>query len=308
MSNKDGLKNILVTGANGQLGTSLAMLANPKDARFFFTDVAELDITNLAAVTKFVKDNGIDILINCAAYTNVDRAEDDYKTAELLNGKAPENLAVACKKAGAFLIHVSTDYVFGGGRSVLPYKEDAKENPTGVYGVTKLDGEKNIKKVLGDKSKKDAGNYLIIRTAWLYSEYGHNFVKTMLDLQATHKEIKVVFDQTGTPTYAADLAKAIYEIAMKLSKDDAVKYSGVYNYTNEGVCSWFDFAVAIGELGKRKCKVNPCHSDEFPSKVKRPPFSVLDKTKIKNTFGVEVPYWRDSLKVCIKNLLSGKNK
>src|SRR5574344_1971634 len=290
MSSKNGLKNILVTGANGQLGTSLAMLANPKDARFFFTDVAELDITNLAAVTKFVKDNGIDILINCAAYTNVDRAEDDYK------------------KAGAFLIHVSTDYVFGGGRSVLPYKEDAKENPTGVYGVTKLDGEKNIKKVLGDKSKKDAGNYLIIRTAWLYSEYGHNFVKTMLDLQATHKEIKVVFDQTGTPTYAADLAKAIYEIAMKLSKDDAVKYSGVYNYTNEGVCSWFDFAVAIGELGKRKCKVNPCHSDEFPSKVKRPPFSVLDKTKIKNTFGVEVPYWRDSLKVCIKNLLSGKNK
>lgn len=308
MSSRNGLKNILVTGANGQLGTSLAMLANPKDARFFFTDVAELDITNLAAVTKFVKDNRIDILINCAAYTNVDRAEDDYKTAELLNGKAPENLAVACKKAGAFLIHVSTDYVFGGGRSVLPYKEDAKENPTGAYGVTKLDGEKNIKKVLGDKSKKDAGNYLIIRTAWLYSEYGHNFVKTMLDLQATHKEIKVVFDQTGTPTYAADLAKAIYEIAMKLSKEDAVKYSGIYNYTNEGVCSWYDFAVAIGELGKRKCKVNPCHSDEFPSKVKRPSFSVLDKTKIKNTFGVEVPYWRDSLKVCIKNLLSGKNK
>lgn len=319
MSDIKKLKNILVTGANGQLGTSLAMLANPRDACFFFTDVAELDITNLAAVTKFVGDNDIDILINCAAYTNVEKAEDDFKTAELLNGKAPENLAVACKKAGAFLIHVSTDYVFGGGRSVLPYKEHAEENPIGVYGKTKLDGEKNIIKILGDKSKKAAGNYLIIRTAWLYSEYGHNFVKTMLDLQATHKEIKVVFDQTGTPTYAADLAKAIYEIAMKLPteevkkgkgavqsgiSEEAVKYSGIYNYTNEGVCSWYDFAVAIGELGKRRCKVNPCHSDEFPSKVNRPSFSVLDKTKIKNTFGVEVPYWRDSLKVCIKNLLS----
>ena len=320
MNNIKKLKNILVTGANGQLGTSLALIANSEDANFFFTDVAELDITNLVAVTKFVKDNDIDILINCAAYTNVDKAEDDFKTAELLNGKAPENLAVVCKKVGAFLIHVSTDYVFGGGRSVLPYKENVKENPTGVYGETKLDGEKNIIRVLGDKSKKGTGDYLIIRTAWLYSEYGHNFVKTMLDLQATHKEIKVVFDQTGTPTYAADLAKAIYEIAMKIPmgelkngkaanqsgiSEGAVKYSGIYNYTNEGVCSWYDFAIAIGELGKRQCKVNPCHSDEFPSKVNRPPFSVLDKTKIKNTFGVEVPYWRDSLRVCVNNLLSG---
>lgn len=285
------VKNVLVTGGNGQLGTSLALLADSKDANFFFTDVAELDITDQKAVEKFMKDKQIDTLVNCAAYTNVDKAEDDYKTAELLNGKAPENLAAACKKTGAFFIHVSTDYVFGGGRSVLPYKENAKENPTGVYGVTKLDGEKNIKRVLGKE------NYLIIRTAWLYSEFGHNFVKTMLGLMETHDSIKVVFDQVGTPTYASDLAKAIYKIIF--AEKRAV---GIYNFTNEGVCSWYDFAVAIGEIGKKKCLVNPCHSDEFPSKVVRPPFSVLDKTKIKETFGVSVPYWRDSLKKCIANL------
>ncbi len=303
------LANILVTGANGQLGTSVAMLANPADARFFFTDIAELDITDAKAVDAYILDNKIDILINCAAYTNVDKAEDDEKTAELLNAKAPAILAHVCRKHKVFMIHISTDYVFGGGRRTIPYKESDAPHPTGVYGETKLRGEENIRLALNEAvmAGKHPG-YLIFRTAWLYSEYGKNFVKTMLSLMASREELNVVFDQVGTPTYAADLARAVYDAALKASGNEiSAAECGVYNFTDEGVCSWFDFSVAIEELSREKrgkaCKVLPCHSDEFPSKVRRPSFSVLDKTKVKKVFAVEIPYWRNSLEVCLRNLL-----
>lgn len=314
------LPNILVTGANGQLGTSLAMIADPDDARFFFTDVAELDITDEAGVEKYIADNGIDVLINCAAYTNVEKAEDDEAAAALINACAPAVLARSCRRHGVFMIHVSTDYVFGGGRCMTPYKEDARENPLGVYGRTKLAGERAVIAELGecgeatgadadtaDLSGKRPG-YLIFRTAWLYSEYGRNFVKTMLSLMESREKLNVVFDQVGTPTYAADLARTIYDAAMRVAAGETdVRHCGIYNYSNEGVCSWYDFSVAIEELSResrgRRCEVSPCHSDEFPSKVRRPSFSVLDKTKVKKVFGTVIPHWRISLKVCLDNLL-----
>ncbi len=284
--------NILVTGANGQLGNEMRIVAKNSADNYIFTDVAELDITNAEAVEKMVMDNDVKVIVNCAAYTNVDKAEDDSEFAEILNAKAAENLAVAMKKNDGLLVHVSTDYVFGGTKNNTPCKEDEPANPTGVYGVTKLHGEQAI--------MATGCHYIIIRTAWLYSEFGKNFLKTMLNLTATKPQLKVVFDQVGTPTYAYDLALAIFDIVenRKYEGND-----GVYHYSNEGVCSWFDFTKMIAEYaGNTQCDIQPCHSDEFPSKVVRPSYSVLDKTKIKATFGTVVPYWTDSLKVCMNNL------
>lgn len=284
--------NILVTGANGQLGHCIRKVAGGTQDNYIFTDVAELDITDADAVKRIVKDNGIDLIINCAAYTNVDRAENDADFAELLNAGAVRNLADAIKSNDGTLIHVSTDYVFGGSRGNTPRTEAVPTNPTGVYGVTKLHGEQAIGKT-GCKA-------LIFRTAWLYSEYGRNFVKTMLNLTAIKPELKVVFDQCGTPTYAQDLADAIFDI-IKNRKFEGNE--GIYHYSNEGVCSWYDFTKMIAEIaGHTACDIQPCHSNEFPSPVRRPSYSVLDKTKFKNTFKIKVPYWTDSLKLCIKNL------
>ena len=291
---------ILVTGANGQLGNEMRIVAKGSKDRYIFTDVVEvegqettiLDITNLDAIRKMVSDNDVKVIVNCAAYTNVDKAESDLEFCELLNAKAPENLAIAMKEVGGLLIHISTDYVFGGDPYNTPCKEDQKGTPTGVYGLTKLQGEQNIQNTGVD--------YLIFRTAWLYSEFGKNFVKTMLNLTATKPKLKVVFDQVGTPTYAYDLAKAIYDIIENRKFEGN---TGIYHYSNEGVCSWFDFTKMIAEYaGNTGCDIQPCHSDEFPSPVKRPAYSVLDKTKVKVAFGISVPYWTDSLKKSIANL------
>ena len=252
-----------------------------------------LDITDIDAIRAIVKAEGVDVIVNCAAYTNVDKAETDVELAELLNAKAPENLAIVMKEAGGLLVHISTDYVFGKEVYNTPCREDMVGTPTGVYGTTKLRGERNIQ-ATGCRS-------VIIRTAWLYSEFGKNFVKTMMGLTATRPELKVVFDQVGTPTYAYDLAQAIKLI---IERSDILNSQfSILNYSNEGVCSWFDFAKMIAEMaGNTECRILPCHSDEFPSPVKRPAYSVLDKTKIKETFGIDIPYWTDSLRKCINNL------
>jgi len=284
--------NILVTGANGQLGNEMRIVSRNSQDHYFFTDVAELDITNAMAVEKMVNDNDIKAIINCAAYTNVDKAEDDYDFAELLNATAVKHLAQAIKKNDGILIHVSTDYVFGGTKNNTPCSEDEPANPTGVYGITKLHGEQSIIEV-GCK-------HLIIRTAWLYSEFGKNFVKTMLNLTATKPNLNVVFDQVGSPTYAYDLAQAIFNIVENRKYEG---HDGIYHYSNEGVCSWYDFTKMIAEYaGHTDCDIQPCHSDEFPSKVVRPSYSVLDKTKIKKTFDIHIPYWTDSLKRCLAEL------
>ena len=294
--------NILVTGANGQLGNEMRIISKNSNDNYIFTDVNQvegvetqyLDITDLEAIRKIVADNNVQAIVNCAAWTNVDGAEDPekYELVELLNAKAPQNLAIAMKEVGGLLVHISTDYVFGGAPYNTPCKEDQKGTPTGVYGFTKLHGEQNI--------QATGVNYIIFRTAWLYSEFGKNFVKTMLNLTSTNPQLKVVFDQVGTPTYAYDLAKAIYDIIENRKFEGN---TGVYHYSNEGVCSWFDFTKMIAEIaGNKNCDIQPCHSDEFPSPVKRPSFSVLDKTKVKEVFGVKVPYWTDSLKICINNL------
>ena len=308
---------ILVTGANGQLGNEMRMVSLGSVDHYIFTDVTDaqpesvamlhklsgdgidisttrLDITDLEAIRKMVRDNDVRAIVNCAAYANVDGAESNQELAELLNAKAPENLAVAMKEVGGLLVHISTDYVFGKEPYNTPCREDQKGTPTGVYGLTKLHGEQNI--------ISSGCKYIIIRTAWLYSEFGKNFVRTMLNLTATKPELKVVFDQVGTPTYAYDLASAIKVIIEK--KDLIFNFPfSIFNYSNEGVCSWYDFTKMIAEFSDHtECNIKPCHSEEFPSPVKRPAFSVLDKTKIKQTFGVEIPYWTDSLKRCIKNL------
>lgn len=301
MAKDDTLKNILVTGANGQLGTSLALMANGEDARFFFTDVDTLDITDYRAVSRYMKANHIDIVINCAAYTNVDKAEDDREAAFKVNAEAPGILAKACRVNKASLIHISTDYVFGKERSTKPRTEEVKPSPSGVYGESKLAGEMRIVEELQEGS---SARYAIVRTAWLYSEYGRNFVKTMLGLFSTKDRVSVVFDQVGTPTYAGDLAAVVYRIAMEMACGQWRKIdNGIYNFTDEGVCSWYDFAQAVADESKSCCKVLPCHSDEFPSKVRRPAFSVLDKGKIKQRFQIEIPYWRESLRICLKTLL-----
>ena len=288
--------NILVTGANGQLGNEIQIVSRKSTNHYIFTDVCEgyqnLDITNLEAVRKAVKENDVKCIINCAAWTNVDKAETAGDIVEILNAVAPENLAKAMKEVGGLLVHVSTDYVFGGDPYNTPCKEDMKGTPTGVYGLTKLHGEEKIQAVGCD--------HIILRTAWLYSEFGNNFVKTMLNLTATKPQLKVVFDQTGTPTYAGDLADAILNIVENKKVEG---HSGVYHFSNEGVCSWYDFTIKIAQIaGHTACNIQPCHSDEFPSPVKRPAYSVLDKTKIKETFGIQIPYWEDSLKKCMANM------
>jgi dTDP-4-dehydrorhamnose reductase len=291
---------ILVTGANGQLGNEMRIVSKGSQDTYIFTDIVEqkgkvttnLDITNLDAIREMVKENDVKIIVNCAAYTNVDKAESDHELAELLNAKAPENLAIAMKEVNGLIVHISTDYVFGGDPYNTPCKEDQKGTPTGVYGLTKLHGEQTI--------QKSGVNFLIFRTAWLYSEFGKNFVKTMLNLTSTKPQLKVVFDQVGTPTYAYDLANAIFDIIENRKFEGN---TGIYHYSNEGVCSWFDFTKIIAELtGNTSCDIQPCHSDEFPSPVKRPAYSVLDKTKVKETFGLQIPYWTDSLEKCLNNL------
>lgn len=310
--------NILVTGANGQLGNCMRIVARESRHNFLFTDVCEaegvetkmLDITSLESVKEMVAQNQIDAIVNCAAYTNVDAAETNGALAEKLNAGAPENLAIAMKEAGGLLVHISTDYVFGAEPYNTPCREEQTGTPTGVYGLTKLHGEQAI--------IRTGCKHIILRTAWLYSEFGKNFVKTMLNLTSPDSVsarmaagkpagLKVVFDQVGTPTYAMDLAKsieAILEDYRQQFKGETYSKTGIYHYSNEGVCSWYDFTKMIALMaGNTECDVQPCHSNEFPSPVKRPSYSVLDKTKIKETFGISVPYWTDSLKICIKNLL-----
>ena len=283
--------NILVTGANGQLGCEMRRLGAVSPNNYIFTDVAELDITNAAAVMYVAKHYSIDAIVNCAAYTNVDKAESDEATAELINATAVANLAAAMKEVGGTLFHVSTDYVFGS-EGNTPRTEDMPLNPLGVYGRTKLHGEQAI--------IESGCKALIFRTAWLYSEFGNNFLKTMLRLTAEKEQLDVVFDQVGTPTYAGDLALAIFSII------EAGVYEGnegIYHFSNEGVCSWYDFAVEIAAAaGHTSCRINPCHSSEFPSPVTRPPYSVLDKAKIKNTFDIDIPHWRESMEYCIKRI------
>lgn len=295
--------NILITGANGQLGNEMRIVSRNSSNKYIFTDVNQveglettyLDITDLEAIRKMVSDNDVKIIVNCAAWTNVDACETDEKVAALaekLNAEAPKNLATAMKEVGGTLFHVSTDYVFGQEPYNTPCNPDQKGTPTGVYGTTKLHGEQNI---IGSGCE-----YIILRTAWLYSEFGKNFCKTMMNLTATKPQLKVVFDQCGTPTYAYDLAAAIYDI---IENNKYEGNTGIYHYSNEGVTSWYDFTQMIARIaGNTSCDVQPCHSDEFPSPVKRPSYSVLDKKTFKETFGISVPYWVDSLEVCIKNL------
>lgn len=294
--------NILVTGANGQLGNEMQIVSKSAQKgqsandKYFFTDVCDgyekLDITDIDAVREYVSRHNIDAVVNCAAWTNVDKAETAGDIVETLNATAPENLAKVMKERDGLLIHVSTDYVFGGDPYNTPCKEDQKGTPTGVYGLTKLHGEQKIA-ATGCK-------HIILRTAWLYSEFGHNFVKTMLNLTATKPQLKVVFDQAGTPTYAGDLAEAIFDIVANRKYEGN---TGIYHFSNEGVCSWYDFTKMIAMLaGNNDCDIQPCHSNEFPSPVTRPAYSVLDKTKVKETFGIKIPYWLDSLKKCLKQL------
>lgn len=308
--------NILITGANGQLGNEMRIVSRNSSNKYIFTDVNQvegletiyLDITDLDAIRKMVADNDVKIIVNCAAWTNVDACEADEKLAALaekLNAEAPKNLATAMKEVGGTLFHVSTDYVFGQEPYNTPCNPDQKGTPTGVYGATKLHGEQNI--------INSGCEYIILRTAWLYSEFGKNFCKTMMNLTATKPQLKVVFDQCGTPTYAYDLAAAIYDI---IENGKFQGNTGIYHYSNEGVTSWYDFTKMIQRICVKletpetsetfgthgACEVLPCHSDEFPSPVKRPAYSVLDKKTFKETFGLSVPYWVDSLEVCIKNL------
>ncbi len=328
---------ILVTGANGQLGNEMRIVAKDSKDKYIFTDVCDehpesvemlhelagedvdtsttkLDITTLDVIRKMVLENDIKVIVNCAAWTNVDGAEDleKYDIVELLNAKAPENLAIAMKEVNGLLVHISTDYVFGKESYNTPCKEDQKGTPTGVYGLTKLHGEQKI--------QATGCNYVILRTAWLYSEFGKNFVKTMLNLTATRPQLKVVFDQVGTPTYARDLADAIlvaiedYKQAWNMKLEPKVDgqgesqtwnyaKTGIYHFSNEGVCSWYDFTKMIAEFaGNKDCDIQPCHSDEFPSPVKRPAFSVLDKTKVKENFEIRIPYWIDSLRTCLDRI------
>lgn len=282
--------NILVTGANGQLGNEMRRKATESKNTYFFTDIDELDITNIDAVVKFVETNTIDIVVNCAAYTNVEKAEDDEQTAMLINRDAVENLAVACKLQNALLIHISTDYVFNG-KDCIPLTEDKPTAPIGAYGRTKLAGERAI--------QETGCRYMIFRTAWLYSEFGNNFVKTMMRLTSERDTLNVVFDQVGTPTYAADLADLISNIIENKHLDN----TGVYHFSNEGVCSWYDFAIEIAHIAGNNCNIHPCHSNEFPSKVERPNYSVLDKSKVKETFAYVIPHWKISLRSCIERII-----
>ena len=283
--------NILITGANGQLGRSLQRLGGVSPHNYICTDVAELDITDAGAVLRAVREQGIDVIVNCAAYTDVEKAEEDEARADLLNHKAAGNLAAAAKETGATLFHVSTDYVFDG-TAHTPYTEEVTPSPLGAYGRTKLAGERAV--------MASGCRYLIFRTAWLYSEYGKNFLKKMLRLSSERERLQVVFDQIGTPTYAGDLALAIFSII------EAGRYAGnegVYHFTDEGVCSWYDFATEIAAAaGHDKCRILPCHTSEFPTKATRPAYSVLDKTKVKQTFQMDIPHWREAMLYCLEKL------
>lgn len=298
---------ILVTGANGQLGNEMRIVSKTSEDDFIFSDVTEpegnpttiLDITDIDSIRRVVNENNVRCIVNCAAYTNVDKAESNAAFCMKLNADAPENLAVVMKEVNGLLIHISTDYVFGGDPYNTPCREEQTGTPTGVYGRTKLQGEHNI--------IATGCNHVILRTAWLYSEFGKNFVKTMLALTSTKPSLKVVFDQAGTPTYALDLANAIMTIMEDYKAENPesrFSKSGIYHFSNEGVCSWFDFTKKIAEIARNtSCDIQPCHSHEFPSPVRRPAYSVLDKTKIKETFGIAIPYWTDSLKSCMKKIL-----
>lgn len=286
--------NILVTGAYGQLGSEIKQLTQEyPDWKFLFTDVDTLDITDDASVQHYFSANKVDAVINCAAYTAVDKAETDMEIAYKVNALAPGILAKYSFRAGAKMVHISTDYVFGGNAS-QPYGEDDDVDPQGVYGRTKLEGEKSVWRENPDS--------IIIRTAWLYSSVGNNFVKSMLRLGKEKEELKVVYDQVGSPTYAADLAKAVLEILAKIENGTVPSFPGIYHFADEGVTSWYDFAMGIFELSGIKCKVRPVLSHEYPTPTKRPHYSVLNKSKIKNTFGIEIPYWRDSLQLCLNRL------
>lgn len=283
---------ILVTGANGQLGTSLRDISRDSGDEYIFTDVDSIDITDPEAVRNAVTKINPDVIVNCAAYTNVEKAEDDERNARKINSIAPGILAEAAENCGAVIIHISTDYVYGGKEHNTPIIPDSEVSPIGVYGKTKAEGE--------DAVKKATKRHIIIRTAWLYSEYGHNFVKTMSSLMSEGKSLKVVEDQTGSPTYASDLAKAIVTI---IASNNLTDKFGTYNFTDEGVCSWYDFAMSIREIyGYNDSDVSPCATCEYPTKARRPAYSVLSKKSIKETFGVTIPYWRDSLKRCISNI------
>lgn len=295
--------NILVTGANGQLGNEMRIVAKGSSDKYIFTDVNQveglettyLDITDIDAIRTIVADNDIKAIVNCAAWTNVDACETDEKLAALaekLNADAPKNLAAAMKEVNGVLFHISTDYVFGQEPYNTPCNPSQKGTPTGVYGATKKHGEENI--------LASGCDYIILRTAWLYSEFGKNFCKTMLNLTATKPNLSVVFDQCGTPTYAYDLAAAIFEIITDRKYEGN---TGIYHYSNEGVTSWYDFTQMIARIsGHLECDIQPCYSSEYPSPVKRPSYSVLDKKTFKDTFGIKVPYWVDSLETCIKNI------
>lgn len=285
------MHNILVTGANGQLGNELQRLGAVSPHNYLFTDVAELDITNAEAVAQAVAQTHADVIVNCAAYTNVEKAEDDQPTAALINCTAAENLASAAKRFGATLIHVSTDYVFDG-TAHTPYDELSPTCPVSVYGRTKLAGEQAV--------VNSGCKHLIFRTSWLYSSFGNNFLKTMLKLTAEREELNVVFDQIGTPTYAGDLALAIFAI---IEGERLEGNEGLYHFSNEGVCSWYDFAVEIASAaGHDKCSIRPCHTSEFPTKAQRPAYSVMDKTRVKTTFDIEIPHWRESMLYCLEQL------
>ncbi len=283
-------KRVLITGANGQLGSEIRELSPQSKSNFIFTDVVTLDITKKDDIIRFIVKNSIDIIVNCAAYTNVDKAEEEQELADIINRQAVKNLVEVCSDNKVSLIHISTDYVFGGTKNT-PYKETDQTSPLGIYGKTKFEGEKAV---LGSTI-----NYLILRTSWLYSSYGNNFVKTIKRLSTEKDELRVVFDQVGTPTYAKDLANFIIYI---IDNNLLQNRRGVYHFSNEGVCSWYDFAREIICLSDSQCKVTPCYSDEYATKVTRPNYSVLDKTKLRNDFNYQIPYWRDALKKCITKI------
>ena len=287
------MKNVLITGANGQLGNEMRVLSEAnKEYTYFFTDVAELDICNEQAVMDFVKANDINVIVNCAAYTAVDKAEENVELCTKLNADAVGYLAKAAEANGAEFVQISTDYVFDG-TAHIPYQETEPTCPNSVYGSTKLAGEQNALTL--------CSRSMVIRTAWLYSTFGNNFVKTMIRLGKERESLGVIFDQVGTPTYARDLARAIFAAI----RQGVVP--GVYHFSNEGVCSWYDFTKAIHRIaGITDCKVNPLHTEEYPTPAKRPHYSVLDKTKIKNTYQIEIPYWEDSLKECISQMIVEK--
>lgn len=280
--------NILVTGSNGQLGSEIKELSKNYSYNFFFTDRSNIDITSKDNIKAFCQTNNINVIINCAAYTAVDKAESDIENADLINRKAVKKLAKISKELNIKLIHISTDYVFDG-KNFKPYIEEFQTNPQGVYGKTKLDGENEMRDI-------NPKNSIIIRTSWVYSSFGNNFVKTMLRLGREKESLGVIFDQVGTPTYAKDLAKTILDIIPRITNEKVE----IYNYSNEGVLSWYDFAKEIMRMAKLNCKINPIETFQYPTPAKRPHFSLLNKSKIKSTFNIEIPFWKDSLDECLK--------